>query len=165
MEPKHGSQIRESVQHTPPKVNLYGYKKKGKPALWVGIGKNGEPKSVPMKAFLRRKPIRQVSDRERQRREEYRKARDAYLRDCPYCEVCVEIRRLTDDGLLVRPVLREHAAQDIHHVRGRAGELLCDTRHWKAVCRWSHDWIHANPALARAIDLLAQPGQWNKQEP
>ena len=44
--------------------------------------------------------------------------------------------------------------EDVHHVRGRAGLLLFDIRHWLAVCRPCHGWIHANPKRAHELGLL-----------
>lgn len=123
-------------------MSLYGRKPKTKPALWKSM-KGGLKPRQPQKA---------------NRLEAYRKARAAYLRDCPFCEVCVEIA-----GVAGWKMQREHAATDIHHTRGRAGKLLTDPRHFKAVCRKAHNWIHAHPALARALGLLAQPGQWNRE--
>lgn len=52
-------------------------------------------------------------------------------------------------------------ATSCHHVRGRIGRLLLDERFWVPVCRVHHARIHARPAEARALGLLAQPGQWN----
>jgi hypothetical protein len=50
---------------------------------------------------------------------------------------------------------------DVHHTRGRLGELLNDKRFWKAVGRPCHDRIHQHPAEARAYGFLCQPGEWN----
>ena len=53
-------------------------------------------------------------------------------------------------------------ATEIHHKRGRIGELLCDTRHWVALCSHCHRWIHEHPKAARDAGLLCQLGEWNK---
>ena len=50
---------------------------------------------------------------------------------------------------------------DVHHVRGRLGDLLTDTRYWLPLCRRHHDWVGDNPAKARACGMLAQAGEWN----
>lgn len=50
-----------------------------------------------------------------------------------------------------------------HHIRGRLGALLCDTRFWLPVCRKHHNWIHEHPNDAREMGFLAQPGEWNRQ--
>lgn len=51
---------------------------------------------------------------------------------------------------------------DVHHVRGRRGALLCDTRYWLLVCRTCHEYIHSNPDKARARGWLANPGEWGR---
>jgi|GEM_PF-6925754 len=60
---------------------------------------------------------------------------------------------------------RKHAATTIHHLRGRAGKLLLDERHWRGCCIKSHQFIGDNPTVARIAGLLCQPGEWGKQEP
>ena len=62
-------------------------------------------------------------------------------------------------------------ATQVHHVRGRQGVLLCDTRFFHPVCGACHTWIDANRAKARGIlaargtnrglALLCQPGEFN----
>lgn len=61
----------------------------------------------------------------------------------------------------VFPACDRKADKSPHHKRGRLGALLCDTRFWIALCRRHHDWVHANIAEARKLDLIAQPGEWN----
>lgn len=48
-----------------------------------------------------------------------------------------------------------------HHIRGRLGALLCDTRFWLAVCFKHHNWIHKHPDAARKRGYLANLGEWN----
>jgi hypothetical protein len=48
-----------------------------------------------------------------------------------------------------------------HHVRGRLGDLLFDTRFFLAVSEEGHAWIHRNVAQARKHGWYAQPGEWN----
>ena len=38
---------------------------------------------------------------------------------------------------------------EVHHVQGRENEMLLDQEFWLAVCREAHEWIHANPEIAR----------------
>ncbi len=52
---------------------------------------------------------------------------------------------------------------DVHHVRGRAGALLCNQQYWKLVCSCCHRWIHDNPEQARSGGWLAQPGDWGRE--
>lgn len=49
----------------------------------------------------------------------------------------------------------------IHHTRGRIATLLCDTRHWKALCLPCHQQVGDNPEWARSVGLLCEKGLWN----
>lgn len=51
-------------------------------------------------------------------------------------------------------------ADDVHHLRGRSGSLLRDTRYWLPVSRAAHVWIDANRAEARAKGWLCEKGDW-----
>jgi hypothetical protein len=86
--------------------------------------------------------------------------RKQWLKDHPVCEACPKL-------FLLAAVVdtSPHRSEAVHHKRGRLGPLLLDERHWLAVCDQSHDFIHHNIAVARAADLIAQPGQWNRWEP
>lgn len=46
-----------------------------------------------------------------------------------------------------------------HHVRGRVGRLLCDTRFWIPVCRACHDRIHMNPKWASVNGYMCDWGK------
>lgn len=46
------------------------------------------------------------------------------------------------------------SSQDVHHKRGRIGQMLVNVDHWLAVSRRWHDWIHQNPREARQAGLL-----------
>lgn len=63
------------------------------------------------------------------------------------------------------PGIARKRTEDVHHTRGRAGELLLDERFWLAVSRMGHDWIQKNPDKARAKGWLCERGQWNKPVP
>lgn len=45
-------------------------------------------------------------------------------------------------------------AEQVHHIKGRRGKLLCDIKHWLPVTQEGHDWIHNNPTEARAKGWL-----------
>lgn len=49
----------------------------------------------------------------------------------------------------------------IHHMRGRVGSLLCDTRHWSLLCMACHNWVGDHPSEAREAGLLCAKGLWN----
>lgn len=41
-----------------------------------------------------------------------------------------------------------NAATEVHHKRGRVGDLLLDTNLWLGLCRAHHAWITEHPAAA-----------------
>jgi hypothetical protein len=45
-------------------------------------------------------------------------------------------------------------ATQIHHIKGRAGSLLCDVRYWIAVCPPCHQYIHDHARESRARGLM-----------
>lgn len=40
-------------------------------------------------------------------------------------------------------------ASEVHHKKGKVGELYLDVRYWLAVCRSCHQWIETHPADAQ----------------
>lgn len=88
-------------------------------------------------SLTRRKPMRKVSKKRAGQNREYSKLRKQFLEEHPWCEVI-----LFFTGMILR-------ASDIHHIDKRNGKRLLDTSKWLAVSRNGHDWIHANPKLAR----------------
>ena len=55
-------------------------------------------------------------------------------------------------------------AEDVHHMRGRVGKLLCDVRHWLAVSREGHEKIGREPEWARRMGYLCAKGQWGNAD-
>lgn len=104
-----------------------------------------------MKPPKRRKPIRQVSNRRAAEMAIYRKA------------VTLALRNAWEDGLWC-PVFGLNPVEEIHHKRGRAGRLLLDTRHWLAVSRDGHRWIHDHPLEARMRGWMCAKGDWNRPD-
>lgn len=153
-------------------MSLHGYKPKTKLALWKQLPGGLKPRTLvevfsePPGAAMRRAKKEATEekrrrDRERRRREtDYKVVRRAFLKERPTCEACVNLV-----SLAAHADLRPHPATEVHHKRGRLGTLLLDTRFWIPCCQNAHDWIHRNITAARAVDLIAQPGQWNKAEP
>ncbi len=47
-------------------------------------------------------------------------------------------------------------ATEVHHTNGREGERLNDQKYWLGVSRKGHQWIHANPELARESGWLTK---------
>jgi hypothetical protein len=75
---------------------------------------------------------------------EYRAAKGRYLASYPSCQ-CGCGRN----------------AEEIHHVRGRTGSLLLDTRYWLALAPECHRFVHEHINLSRERGLIAAPGDWN----
>lgn len=71
------------------------------------------------------------------RKARYAQKARAFKRKYPFCTLC-----------WVRPT------QDVHHLAGRRGDRLLDDTKWIALCRLCHDWIHANPKLAKQRGLM-----------
>lgn len=90
--------------------------------------KKAAPKAKPA-----RKRISKQSDPARHNT--YMAVRTLYLAQFPNCAVCEE------DGVTTK-------AEDIHHKKGRLGDLLLDPRFFIGVCRTHHQWIEENPVDA-----------------
>lgn len=71
------------------------------------------------------KKVNKVSKRRASQLEQYKPKRDRFLAEHDRCEVAF---------------CREKSV-DVHHMRGREGELLLDARFWLAVCRKHHEKI------------------------
>ena len=136
-------------------MSLYGYKRKTKPAVWQTAFpvEREEPK---------RKRVKPVSDRRRGEVEAYRKAAREFVRTavrsggtCPVVNAVPELRDGFKYGHKVSNRLNE-----VHHVRGRAGALLNDRRHWLALSKQGHRWVHEHPAEAVRLGWLGGPGEW-----
>jgi hypothetical protein len=78
------------------------------------------------------KGLRKVSLKRGKENREYLKLRQLFLTANPKCQVC-----------------REKKAVDVHHKRGRIGQLLTDIKHFLAVCRGCHTRIETNPLWAK----------------
>lgn len=101
-----------------------------------------------------RKPLRRESKRRAAERTKYRKLREQFLQDNPWCAY----------HLAMNPP-RHVPATEIHHSRGRAGRLYLDTRFWIPLSAEGHDWVHNHMDAARHLGLLCDVGEWNKPAP
>lgn len=79
------------------------------------------------------KPINKVSKKRVEANKDYKLVRDAYLTQFPVCEV-------HNCG---------NKATEIHHKKGRVGELLTDIHHFLSVCHYCHRYIEINPIWAK----------------
>jgi hypothetical protein len=103
---------------------------------------------------FRRRRVNAMSDKHRERQRRYRPIAEQFKRERPLCECCAFV----EPGAVPRPT------EDVHHVRGKLGELLFDTRYFKAACRRCHNWIGAFPKQARVLGLLCAIGEWNRPD-
>lgn len=90
--------------------------------------------------------IRSVSKLQARRLRIYAVIRKTYLLEHPICEVC-----------------KTAWSDQVHHVRGRSGELLFATKYFKAMCFKCHDATHRYPEVSRRAGLLAQRGDWGRK--
>lgn len=84
------------------------------------------------KVKARKVRIAKVSDEQKDRLAAYYPIRDLFLKENPYClahSVCFPARS------------SKELATDIHHKKGREGDLLYDVRFWIPVCRACHSVI------------------------
>ena len=94
-----------------------------------------------------RPPIRAISKQMQQKLKEYERIKRQWKKGktCAFPECC-------------------NNKVDVHHTRGRAGDLLLDARYWLPLCRAHHDWVGRWPDEARRMGLLAKFGQWGKAD-
>jgi hypothetical protein len=78
--------------------------------------------------------IRPRSKKRAAQERKYIKLRDWYLEENPICEV---------------KGCHSHSV-DVHHKKGRIGELLTDFRYFLAVCRPHHNYIEHHPEESKA---------------
>lgn len=83
------------------------------------------------------KAIPKISKKQKVRIGDYSIARAEYLEKHIRCEARVEC-------------VGDYATE-IHHSRGRIGNLLTDKKNFLAVCRRCHTWIEENPAKAKEL--------------
>jgi hypothetical protein len=49
------------------------------------------------------------------------------------------------------PQVCTQVSTDVHHMKGRIGDLLLDQAHWLSVCRGCHYWIEMRPQEAKEL--------------
>lgn len=80
------------------------------------------------------KPIPKVSAKQLENLKKYRKVRDEFMKN-KLCEAKL-------NGCTGK-------ATDLHHAKGKVGELLTDKRYFKALCRSCHSYIEVHPEFAK----------------
>lgn len=93
-------------------------------------------KRKEMNTFLSkpRKPIPKVSAKQLENLKKYRKIRDEFMAN-KTCEAKL-------NGCTGK-------ATDLHHAKGKIGDLLTDKRYFKALCRNCHSYIEVHPDFAK----------------
>ncbi len=81
------------------------------------------------------KPIPKISQKQIERLAQYRKVRDQFMKDHPTCQARLESCTIK--------------ATDIHHAKGKIGDLLMDKRYFKALCRSCHSYLEVHPNFAK----------------
>jgi hypothetical protein len=94
--------------------------------------------------LTRKKFIRRASKKRAGELKVYQSLKQYILSQRPYCEM--PSRTGTPSCL--------NRATQIHHMKGRAGSLLCNVTYWMAVCQECHDYIHTHAKESRAAGLL-----------
>lgn len=89
--------------------------------------------------------MRRVGVKRSARLQIYARLKENFIDKHPFCEMPNE--KGTDT--CGRPT------QQIHHMKGQQGDLLCDTRYWLAVCMHCHAYIedHKNEARDKGVIL------------
>lgn len=126
---------------------------KQKKALWTQVAGAVPVRSraKAAKAPKQRKRIKPQSDAQKQRMSRYMPLRDAFLWEHQTCQA-------KWDG-----VICGKPADDLHHVNGKAGDLLFYVPYFKSVCRGCHTAIHNNPPDQReAAEAMCGVGRWNR---
>lgn len=83
-------------------------------------------------------PVKKVSAKRSVENQQYARLRKEYLEAYPVCEV-VECHR---------------KSTQIHHIKGRANDLLNDVNYFLAVCDLCHQRIHAEPKWAEENNYI-----------
>lgn len=108
------------------------------------------------KVSVKKKPkgIRKVSVKRRRLNDEYRELRTEFLREHPYCQWFMaehgidEQVAISNMGLVLHKMngvfeyVNVPKSTQIHHKRGRVGQLLLDIRYFLAVSDEAHRIIH-----------------------
>lgn len=111
-------------------------------------------KQKPPKPPKKRTALRKVSKAlARRLRVDYYPERSEFLSkpENQWCAIC-----------LCRGIENPNPATEVHHIRGRAGKLLSDSRFFVASCFPCREWPHTFKQKARELGILAGPGEWGK---
>lgn len=108
---------------------------------WSEIRKKSAQKSKE-KAKIKQKKINAVSERGKVKAQAYKNARKEYLELHECCEVKLP-------GCSIPTIEFDSKGLQIHHKKGRIGDLLTDKNYFLAVCHNCHVYLEQNPLFAR----------------
>jgi hypothetical protein len=94
--------------------------------------------SVTTKVKPTQKRISPRSPKRSKQEAEYSKLRKEFLTKHPMCQAHL-------------PQVCTQVSTDVHHMKGRIGDLLLDQAHWLSVCRGCHYWIEMRPQEAKEL--------------
>jgi hypothetical protein len=94
--------------------------------------------SVTTKIKPTQKRISPRSPKRSKQEAEYSKLRKEFLTKHPMCQAHL-------------PQVCTQVSTDVHHMKGRIGDLLLDQAHWLSVCRGCHYWIEMRPQEAKEL--------------
>lgn len=83
--------------------------------------------------------MRNRSKKRSKQEREYLKENKKFLEDNPYCKAEIQCH-----GML---------SNQVHHMKGRIGDLLLNKDFWLPVCTQCHDWIENHPLEAKEKGL------------
>lgn len=132
---REGDEARESTK-SPKKGEILG-------SMPTSRG-GAQNKLVRRTGLHRKKPMRRASKQRAAEYATYRSLKNYFLSQRSYCEMPSETGAPT--------CLR--TATQVHHIKGRSGALLCDTRWFMAVCQECHDYIENHKKWARQKKLI-----------
>lgn len=97
--------------------------------------KTEQPKRSKL-VYSTNKAISPVSEKQAKKLAEYRKVRDQFLNDNPFCKVCGTPNDIT-----------------LHHGKGRIGDLLTDVTNFVTLCAKHHEQAEREPFWAKEIGI------------
>lgn len=109
---------------------------------------NNSAKRKPTTDTGKSKPIAHRSSHRSKEEAQYNKRAKEWKTDHPYCEIPI-------------PGICTHKTHDVHHMKGREGELLLNEKYWKAACRPCHEWttVHTQEAIDLGYSLPRTDGK------
>lgn len=96
---------------------------------------SGKPKPIPS---VRQKKLPSRSSKRIKQDQIYSKKRKEFLAKYPMCQAHL-------------PQVCTQVATDIHHMKGRVGDLYLNETYWLPLCRGCHYWVEMRPEEAKAL--------------